>query len=464
MGVLRNGAAADVVRTSRESSIAAKYFFGGVRHSQALLGNPAAFSAPCPNALVLEAQIRSAFATIVEASVDDGAAAHAAAAGANDPPFDRDAARTTARANAGNRVEAIGLGAGHASLVVSYEITEVDLRATEANPAILELDPPGAAANAGAYNTSVRTATAGWSVVMASGNAVGDLTPVELTVMNMAALTAIEVELAYAMLSIGQAAPVRAGAQLFTDGHHYHSDVGASSRHRAIEKEVIGRAGTEATNMWKSNLMALRNVIWHAAPHSVSGLVLQALGEDDEMPARLDATGFGSMSVGLPAQEDLFNRAGSYTAVRDQVFQTATAHGHKVSIAQMTATVTALSNLPRRGALVGNRPELPELPAGAWPAGCNTRPKALKLYLEPALDKAEPVAAWMFALYKEICARGGVRINSVEGSLLRSHSLKRAHANFLGEANRAVEMYVARARFIRAEAEEGRLEHYEGSA
>jgi hypothetical protein len=170
------------------------------------------------------------------------------------------------------------------------------------------------------------------------------------------------------------------------------------------------------------------------------------------------------MSVGLPAQEDLFSRAGSYTAVYNQVLQTATAHGHTVSIADLTATVLALSALPRRGALPAQRPALPGQPAAPWPAGCNTRAKALKAFLEPALNKAEPVAAWMFGFYKEICARAGIRASSQEGSLLRSYSLKRAVANYLGEANRAQEMFSARARYIRTEAEKGNLENYTGNA
>jgi hypothetical protein len=280
----------------------------------------------------------------------------------------------------------------------------------------------------------------------------------------MAAMSEAEAELAYALFSMGQAAPVRAGAQLFTDAHHYHSDPDSSARHRAIEREVIGRLSTEARNLWRANVMVLRNAVWHAAIHPVNTGLLQLLAEDADMPARLDATGYGSMSVGLPAQEDLFSRAGSYTAVYNQVLQTATAHGHTVSIADLTATVLALSALPRRGALPAQRPALPGQPAAPWPAGCNTRAKALKAFLEPALNKAEPVAAWMFGFYKEICARAGIRASSQEGSLLRSYSLKRAVANYLGEANRAQEMFSARARYIRTEAEKGNLENYTGNA
>jgi hypothetical protein len=263
---------------------------------------------------------------------------------------------------------------------------------------------------------------------------------------------------------MGQVAPVRAGAQLFEDGHHYHSDGDGSARHRAIEKEVLGRITDPAKNLWRANTMLLRNAIWHAGIHFVSADLLQTWAEDNDMPERLDATGYGSMSVGLPAQEDLFRRAGSYVAVKNQVLQTATAQGHVLSLKILEDTVTALAALPRRGGLPLNRPDLPGNAAGPWPAGCDTRAKALKLFLLPVLNTAEPVAAWMFGFYREICARAGIRASSQEGSLLRSHSLKKAVSNYLGEANRATEMYSAYARYIRAEGEKGNLEKYSGSA
>jgi hypothetical protein len=210
--------------------------------------------------------------------------------------------------------------------------------------------------------------------------------------------------------------------------------------------------------------MMLRNAVWHAACHPVLATVLQEFAEDPEMPARLDATGYGSFSVGLPAQEDLFNRAGSYIAVLTQVRQTAAAHGHTLSLDALIETRDTLLTIGRGAALPVARPDLPGLQGGAWPAGCDTRAKVLKRYLEPALNTAEPVAAWMFGFYREICARGGIRASSPEGSLLRSYSLKRAVANHLGEANRAQEMFAARSRFIRAEGEKGNLETYTGQA
>lgn len=464
LGLLRNGPASDVVRTSRESSLAAKYYFRGTRYFAALRGDAATRRPNCPIPVLLEAEVRCAFSTLVEADVDNARSAHVAAAVAGGPAFDADAARATAAAKPGLRLEAIALGSVHTSLVISFEVTQVDLRESEVGQRKLRVTAPAAAPDQLAYFAYLQDPTHGWTIVLDSNHAAAAATPEELVMLNMAALTADEVELAYAFVSMGQAAPVRAGAQLFTDAHHYHSDANSSTRHRAIELEVIGRLGSAASNIWRANIMMFRNAIWHAGIHFVREGLLQDWAEDLDMPERLDATGYGSMSVGLPAQEDLFNRAGSYTAVYNQVVQTATAHGHAISVVKMTKTVQALGLLPRRGALPAQRPELPDQPAAPWPNGCDTRAKALKLFLEPALDRAEPVAAWMFGFYREICSRSGIRASSPEGSLLRSYSLKRAVANFLGEANRAQEMYSARARYIRTQAEEGNLENYQGSA
>jgi hypothetical protein len=474
LGFLRNGPAVNVARTARESSIPAKYYYTGVRYFAGLLGNGVTRVPKCPTAVVLEAQIRCAFTTIVEAKVAEARDAHAAATGgaaaggavggAAAAAFDAAAARTAERGSQANRLEAIAIGATRTALVLSYRITTADLRATEATPTILRVVAPAGAADAAALAALNRRIDAGWEIRLSSGNADAAATPAERTCLDMAALTTEEAQLAFACVAIGQASPIRAGAQLFADGHHYHSDAEASPRHRAIEKEVLGSSTTAIRNIWRANVMMFRNAIWHAAIHPVDGDVLQGLAEDADMPERLDATGYGSFSVGLPAQEDLFNRAGSYTAVLNQVLQTASAHGHELSLAALEGTVVALKALPRRGALPAERPALPGAAAAPWPPGCDTRAKALKLFLEPALNKAEPVAAWMFGFYREICSRAGIRASSQEGSLLRSYSLKRAVGNYLGEANRAQEMYSARARYIRAQGEEGKLEVYKGSA
>jgi len=464
LGLLRNGPAVDVARTARESSIDPKYFFTGIRWRNALIGDLATHNPPCPVAVLLQAQICSAFVAITDEAVRKADAAHIAAAAPGAGVFDPVAARATAAGDANNRADAIAIGSVHASLVQSFQIVEADLNATEVGPAIFEVTPPVAYTGAGLCATAMRTIDAGWTVTLVSANVTGATTVSETIGLNMAAMSAVEVEISFACMSMGQASPVRAGAQLFEDGHHYHSDAEGSARHKAIEREVTSRLGPEARTVWKANVMRFRNAIWHAGPHVVSGDVLQGFAEDNNMPARLDATGYGSMSVGLPAQEDLFRRAGSYTAVYNQTNQTAIAHGHTISIATLTATVTALSALPRRGALAPVRPALPGLPGAAWPAGCDTRAKALKLYLEPALDAAEPVAAWLFGFYKEICSRAGIRASSQEGSLLRSYSLKRAVANYLGESNRAQEMYTGYARYIRTQAEGGHMETYTGNA
>jgi len=466
LGSLRNGAAANVARTARDSSLAVKYHYTAIRWDAAFSGNAANLQVPCPDTVLFEANTREAFRTLVEASVEADRTTHAANTTQGAAIFDADVSRTAARASATNRLEAIALGAVRTSLVKSYHVVNADLRATESGPAILRVTAPAAAANDVDYATRMRSTTHDWEIGLVSGNGGTTMTDAEETCMTMTPLTAAEVDLAFALMSMGQVAPVRAGAQLFEDGHHYHSDGTSSARHVAIEREVLGKLTTDGRTIWKANTMLLRNVVWHASIHPIDSNVLIGLAEDADMPDRLDATGYGSFSVGLPAQEDLFNRAGSYIAVYNQVNQTATAHNHTISIAKLSATATALFAVGRGrgGTLPTLRPALPDLPEAAWPAGCDTRAKALKMFLEPALDAAEPVAAWMFGYYKEICSRTGIRTGTQEGSLLRSYSLKRAVANFLGEANRAQEMYSARARYIRTQSEAGALETYTGSA
>jgi len=458
LGRLRNGPASAVARTARASSLARKYHFGGIRFTAALRGDNATFHAPAPVAVILEAQVRSALSVLVEDEVEAARTAH----GAGGAPFDEDAARAAAASRPGNRIESIALGAVHTSLVLSYEIVDADLRGTETKTPMLSVVAPAASADLVAYNARLNTISRGWEITLASGNAVAD--PVEAVALNMPPLTDTEVELAYGYLALGQGSPVRAGAQLFNDGHHYHTNADSSSRHRAMEGEVLSRLSAAATNLWRASIAVLRNCIWHAGIHFVETNVLLGLAEDALMPERLNATGFGSFSVGLPAYEDLFSRAGSYVAVFNQVIQTATAHGHTIDLSELRATVNALATIGRNGVLPAERPDLPNLPRGPWPPGCDTRPTVLKLYLEPALNKAEPVAAWMFGFYREICSRAGIRATSPEGSLLRSYSLKRAVGNFLGESNRAQEMYVARARYMRTLADGGTLETYTGSA
>lgn len=474
LGVLRNGAAANVVRTSRESSIPAKFYFTGVRYFDAIRGDTAARAPDCPAILIFEAQFRSALATIVEAQVASARAAHAAAAGAaagaggagGPVAFDDAAARATARGSPTNRLEAIALGGVWTSLVSSFAIADGDLRGPEAGSAILTLVPPAPPANAARYATLMRTTMRGWTIGVVSGNAAGALTDAETTALNAAALSTAETEIAFACISLGQVAPVRAGAQIFEDGHHYHSNETANARHRACEKEVLARVGSDAGAIWKANVMLLRNAIWHAGIHPVNADILQGFAEDSAMTERLDATGYGSFSVGLPAQEDLFKRANAYLSVYIQVSQTAAAHGHRLDLGNLDAAVKALTDVGRSagGGIGANSPALPGIPAAPWPTGCDTRTKVLKTFLLPYLDRAEPVAAWMFGFYREICSRAGIRPSTSEGSLLRSYSLKRAMAKYIGEANRASEMYSAYARFLRAQGEEGKFETYDGNA
>jgi hypothetical protein len=457
---LRNGAAADVTPSARESSIPAKFYYSGTRYFVGLRGNAATRQTECPAHLVVETQIRSAFATLVEGTVEERRVAAGGAA------FDAGVVLAEERASANNRLTAIAIGAVHAAGVLSYELQAADLITSESVQPKLSLIAPPAAANDAAFAARDRLPERGWVIRSRAGNAAGALNPWETSAFTMAALSVDEVELAFGMMVIGQAAYVRAGAQLFADNHHYHSDADSSARHRAIEREVLGTLSAAAKAIWRANVMMLRNAVWHASIHSIVVAILKGFAEDEDMPERLDATGFGSMSVGLPAQEDLFNRAGSYLAVFTQVSKTAAAHGHVIDLPIVRTAVAALRPIGR-GAVAGfpaQKPAWVGSPAAPWINGVDTRAKALKTYLLPILDDAEPVAAWMFSFYKEICTRASIRSGSTEGSLLRSYSLKRAIGAYLGEANAATEMFLARMRYVRAEGEKGNLETYNASA
>lgn len=465
-GNLRNGDPATIARTARASSIPAKYYWNAPVWSNAFNGNPANREAPLPAGVLIDACIRSAFGRLVQESVRDAETAHilANAGNAAAPAFVPGPIRDAARANPALRVEAILIGGARAAAIYSYAITQADLIATESRPAILAFDPPGAVVDDDAYAHALENPTAGWSVRLASGNAANNVAAEEADVIAFPGLSVAEFGLAFAAFSIGQASPVRAGAQLYMDGHHYHSDESSSARHRAIETEVLGKSDAEARALWTANRQMARNAVWHAAIHPIIPGVLQAFAEDGMIVERLNATGFGSMSVGLPAQEDLFRRAGSYTAVLDSVRPVLARHGHDVKLARLEAAVTALQSLPRTGALPATRPALPDQPAAAWPAGCVTRAQALNLFLLPYLTAAEPVAAWLFGFYSEICANAGIRRNTQEGSLLRSYSLRRAQANHVAQFNEAQNMYRQRARMVRAAADAGQVETYVAEA
>lgn len=499
---IRNGVVADITRTSRESSIAAKYYYNGIRWAANLAGDPAARITPCPATVVFEAQFRSALSCIVEATVAEAGRAHAAlaanvalaanaAAAANAPAnvanqapagqggaaagagaggaqvaaapggaaqaaFDADAARGAARNVPANRLEAIALGAVRTSLVLGYNIADVDLRATERQLCNLELIAPAAAADADAYGVLMRDITRGWSIRTTANAPAAEVA----TMRDAPILSQAEAELAFALMSLGMAAPVRAGAQLFVDGHHYLSNAESTARHRAIEKEVFAHVSQPARDIWKANEQLFRNAVWHASIHSVSDVVLEQFAEDREICEKLMKTGYGSMAVGLPAKEDLIRRAEAYMTVYNQIIQTATAHGHTLNVTALRNRILTITNLPMRGVLQGAAPAELGLPQNVWPAEINSRAKAVKAYLEPMLNRAEPIVAWMFGFYKSICDDADIRPTSAEGSLLRSYSLRRAMQNYLGESNRAQTMYAARMKFLKAQASEGRLEVY----
>lgn len=452
LGILRNGKPEDVQRSVRDSSIAEKHFFAGVRSTNKLTGNPTTRNPPCPVGVILEAQIRSAFCQLVHGGVESAkSAAKISGATIVDATVRDDIANLPA-----TRLEAIALGAVHTALVCSYALCDTDLRGAETHAAYFTLKAPTACVDDAAYNKAIASSTGGWKI---DAVAAGDITDKGA---KMAALTSDEVELAFALLVIGQASPVRAGVQLFEDGHHYHSS--SNRRHSAIEDEVFNGVSAGAKQIWSGNLMLMRNAVWHAAIHPVAVGVLQALACDPEMPARLNATGFGTFALGLPAMEGEFKRAEAYFALHGKVSTIASAHGHTVSLEKLRETYVALVDIGRNGTFPALRPALPGLPSAPWPTGCDSRAKAIQLYMEPALEAAEPVVAWMFGYYSEICERSSIRRSSAAGSLLRSFALMRANGNHLGEGASAREMYATRARHIRNAATEGRLETYTGEA
>jgi len=205
---------------------------------------------------------------------------------------------------------------------------------------------------------------------------------------------------------------------------------------------------------------AIRKNIWHSGIHAILVSVLVGFARDSDISEKLRATGIGSMAIGLPAYEDVFKRAGSYLAVLTQVAPTAKSHTHTVTLKALTECVEVLKDLGRNGALPAQKPSWEGSPASAWAVGCNTRAKVLNAYLVPELDKAEPVVAWLFGYYKEMAEAAGLKRSTQAGSLLTSYSLQRAVQNYVGEANKATEMYAARAKFIKEQGKEGKLETY----
>jgi len=463
-GFLRNGPAAAVVRTARESAIAPKYHWNCPTYDAAYEG--ANGIAKLPVSILIDVCCRSAFVQIVQQRVVDAEAAHNVAnAGAAVPAvFDEDPVWTTATGDPTARLEAISIGSARAAAIVSFRIQPNDLVATETVAPIFVMVAPAAENDADRYRALIATATAGWRASLASGHARNAATKAEEVTFTFVPMTADESDLAFRLFSLGQAAPVRAGAQIFTDGHHYHGDETSSARHRAIENEVFTAASPSVALIWSANRQVIRNAVWHAAIHPINMTILQGFAEDPTVTDRLNATGYGSMSVGLPAQEDLFKRAAAYKAVLNAVGPVLTRHGHTVSMPNLNAAVTTLGGLPRLGALPANRPALPGLPEAAWPANCTTRANALNLFLTPYLEAAEPIAAWLYGFFTEICSDAQIRRNSAEGSLLRSYALRRAMANNIASVNEAQAMYRARARFVRVEAEKGNLETFQATA
>lgn len=278
--------------------------------------------------------------------------------------------------------------------------------------------------------------------------------------MGMTPLTAAEAEVAFYALAMGQSAPLRAGAQLYIDGHHYHSNPEASRRHAATEREVLGTATADASGLWRSNIGLFRDVIWHASVHPLEESRLTRWAEDPHIIELLAQTGYGTMSIGLPAVEDVVRRGDAYIALITAIAPSLAGAGHVLTTTNLTSTLAMIKKLPRHGNLSGRRPAFAGNPEGAWPTEVTTRADAITAYLEPVLRDAEPSIAWVYGYYSASLGGGGAVQAAGQSTLLDSYALRRAAGNYAASTLSGQTAWATRMRYVRNEADEGRLERY----
>jgi len=470
VGGLRNGIPGQIRKCNRQAAIDAKWFFGSPRYDPAWDGNAANFAPELPANVLMHACIVSAagqYGATVEANA---VAAHAAAAavaaaagGAAPPPLVARAAGTAALADVRVRGTLIALGASRAASIHAYRITDADIKVSERVAPVYQLNAPAPGANAAALAAANATPTGGWTISLVTG--VGPATDAEVYGHGFPALSDAEGDAAAMAFSMGLAAVTRAGDMLLTENHHYFSSAEKRRRHAAIEKEVLGLSTDLAKNVWAANTAAFQDAIWHKNPHPLEDDFLTAMAAEPEAARKLgeDGAGFGSMTVGLPSQEDLVNRAGSYLAVLDAVGPTAANDGHNVTLDATRTARDAVLLWPRRN--VGAAGADPPCPAaiavgGAWPAGVTDRRSAAKIVLAPILDAAAPVASWLFGYFHSVCDDAGISSRSEQGSLLRSYSLKKARAMHLPMHTQAMEARRLSKRYAKAQADEGNLEKF----
>lgn len=456
VGNLRNGVVGYIAKCQREASIPRCFFWGSPRHHDQWAGDAAGFHASLPGGFLIDVCVRSVFGQIVGDAVAVAQAANAAAAA---PAFNADAARDAAAGLAANRSTAIVLGAARAAVTKSYGIREDDLIPTERAGAIFEFVRPAAAADEAAYRARMETARHGWRARISSGRPLAAANPAEHAAMTMAPMTAPENEYAHMVYMIAIGSVTRAGSMLLTEDHHYSSATDKRRRHAAIESEVIGKFPATPVATFRAAGMDAKDLIWHKSVHPIATSLLTALAQAGDSAAKLgeEGAGFGSMTVGLPAEEDTINRAGSYLALLDTVGPMLANAGHTVALPGVVAALAFTRNAPRV-ALPANIPLSAILAPHVTDINIRSRRDAAKKVLLPMLDKAAPVAAWMFGYYRAIAEDMGIRANTPEGSLLRSYSLRKAMESNLPMASDAQEKHRLRKRAMRQAAEEGNLE------
>jgi hypothetical protein len=281
----------------------------------------------------------------------------------------------------------------------------------------------------------------------------------------MVAMSALENEYSHLVYMIGIGSVTRAGAMLLTDDHHYSSAAEKRRRHSAIESEVLTRYPAPVQAMFRAAGEDGKDLIWHKSVHPILANLLTELAEAPDAAAKLGegGAGFGSMTVGLPAEEDAINRAGSYMALLDTMAPILVNAGHTVAMPGVVAALAYTRAAPRTPVPPGaDLPETLVLPAdlATYVTDTNIRSRrdAAKKVLLPMLNRAAPTAAWMFGYYSSVAEDLGIRSSSSEGSLLRSHSLRKAMESNLPMSADARDKHRLRKRAMKEAAEAGQLE------
>jgi hypothetical protein len=362
-------------------------------------------------------------------------------------------------ADTSTRIIAVGLGAARAAVASTHGITAAELKPVESRAAWFVITPPAATHNAAVLQNTYRHPTHGWTYQVTAGLPAWD----NEIALSAPALTDIECRVTPLCFMIGMAAPTRGGEMLIKADHHYLSDADSRKRHLAIEKEVLAKFSQAVKAYWRTNKTVLQDAIWHKSIHAAKEIWLTEMAMDTTVIENLGED-FGTMAVGLPAREDVLRKAGSYTQVAGQVTSLMASHGTVVdtrafdnAVAWMSATPTT-GNIPddaRNFEGAGNLLALPLV------AVAGDRKALLKQWFSKVLEAAASDVAFCFGYYKQLAMDTGIRINSEEGSLLRSYSLKKLYTSHLPSISSGTELCRLVRRRKKDQLEDGRLPVYE---